>query len=566
MTAAMDYPPAKLARFLLGPSSGYAGVRWFFLRALALIYFSAFFSLVFQIQGLVGPQGILPAGAYLQRVAKVLGGLRYWYAPTLLWAGSGNLALELLCWAGIAASILALLNLWPRMSFFICLVLFLSFIATARDFADYQSDGMLLAAGLLALFFAPPGFRPGWGAEHPPSRASLYLLRWEWFRIYFESGVAKLAGHDPEWRHLTAMDHYYQNGPLPTWIGWYAEHLPHWFHASTALLTLVTELGLVWLVFAPRRFRIGLFFLVSAFQIGIILTANYAFLNYLVLAEGVLLLDDRFLGWLRLLPKKLVTRERAEAAAAAAEAAEAKARPEMVSLRLDATGTGEKDEAAASAPANEQLASEPRWRRILGAAKVWATGIVLGWIFYATTALLVGAGLPVPVWPATVLAPFRFANEYGLFAVMTRGRYEIEFQGSKDGKSWTAYPFLYKPQNPAEAPRIYAPYQPRFDWNLWFASLGPWQQSPIVVQTEERLLENDPAVLSLFAGNPFPNKPPLEVRAVLWQYWFTDPATKRATGDWWRRKPIGLYAPVLARASGGRFRVVQMPGVMIMGH
>src|SRR3989442_7539208 len=47
---------------------------------------------------------------------------------------------------------------------------------------------------------------------------SLFMLRWLWFRIYFESGVVKLASGEPQWRHLTAMDHYYENGPLPNWI------------------------------------------------------------------------------------------------------------------------------------------------------------------------------------------------------------------------------------------------------------------------------------------------------------------------------------------------------------
>ena len=97
---------------------------------------------------------------------------------------------------------------------------------------------MLLEAGFIALFFAPPGFRPGLGRANPPSRASLFLLQWEWFRIYFESGVVKIASGDPSWRHFTAMDDYYQNGPLPTWIGWYVQHLPHWFHASATFYTL----------------------------------------------------------------------------------------------------------------------------------------------------------------------------------------------------------------------------------------------------------------------------------------------------------------------------------------
>src|SRR5438309_3691289 len=165
---------------------------------------------------------------------------------------------------------------------------------------------MLLEAGAISLFFAPPGIRPGWGAVRPPIRASLFLLQWEWFRIYFESGIAKIASGDPQWRNLTAMDEYYQNGPLPTWIGWYVQHLPHWFHASTVYATLALELGLVWMLFLPRRWRIVCFFIMTPWQIGVILTANYTFLNYLVLALGVLLLDDRFV--LHLLPASLKER------------------------------------------------------------------------------------------------------------------------------------------------------------------------------------------------------------------------------------------------------------------
>ena len=83
------------------------------------------------------------------------------------------------------------------------------------------------------------------------------MLRWEWFRIYFESGIVKLASGDPHWRDFTAMDEYYQNGPLPTWIGWYVQHLPHWYHAATVAFTLVVELLLVWAVFLSRPFRLA---------------------------------------------------------------------------------------------------------------------------------------------------------------------------------------------------------------------------------------------------------------------------------------------------------------------
>ena len=189
--------------------------------------------------------------------------------------------------------------------------------------------------------------------------------------------------------------------------------------------------------------------------------------------------------------------------------------------------------------------------------------LMLVWIFYATTAELVWMFVraPLPTSPVTALEPFRIANQYGLFAVMTRGRYEIEFQGSPDGQRWEAYPFRYKPQDLNKPPRIYAPYQPRFDWNLWFASLGSWREYPIVPNTELRLLSEGKDVLTLFAGNPFPREPPRQIRAVLWQYWFTSMAEKRATGMWWRRQSLGLYAPTLEREPDGTIVVAEWPAV-----
>jgi hypothetical protein len=116
--------------------------------------------------------------------------------------------------------------------------------------------------------------------------------------------------------------------------------------------------------------------------------------------------------------------------------------------------------------------------------------------------------------------------------------------------TWTPYPFRYKPQDPMKAPGIYAPYQPRFEWNLWFASLGAWRGYPWVLRTEVRLLEGSPDVLHLFAGNPFPDGPPSWVRAVKWQYWFTTAEEKRATGAYWKREELGLYAPELHLGDG----------------
>jgi hypothetical protein len=493
-------PPGSRLEWLFArrqpPGSSYLWPRWLFLRALGLIFFSAFYSLAFQIHGLIGPRGILPAGSYLRLVAQAYPRARFWFAPTLLWISSGDAALTVLVTVGLAASLALVLNRWPRAALVAATAAFLAFVSAAQDFSSYQSDGMLLEAGFLSFFLAPPGLRPRLGAAHPPSWASLWLLRWEWFRIYFESGIAKLASGEPQWRDLTAMDHYYENGPLPTWIGWYAQQLPHAFHAATALLTLAVELGLVWLLFLPRRYRIAAALIVTPLQLGIILTANYAFLNYLVLVLAVLLLDDRFLARLGCRPA---------------------APCEVVAAR--------------------------RWR-------LAAAAMISIWVFYTTVVSFVPRAVPAPLLaPAIALEPFRIANRFGLFAVMTRARYEIEFQGTRDGKIWLPYPFRYKPQDVRRAPGVYAPYQPRFDWNLWFASFASWESYPWVLYTEVRLLQAEPAVLALFGGDPFGGARPRSVRAVLWQYWFTDRRTRAATGNWWRRRELRQYAPELDQGS-----------------
>ncbi len=546
-------PSTNLLRRLFDPAHGAPNqllARWLFLRLLGLVYLSAFFSLVFQIRGLIGPAGILPAADYLQTISHSLGPLaRLWYAPTLLWISAANPALTALCWIGMAASVLVVLNLWPRASLLLCFLCFLSFVAAAEDFSGYQSDGMLLEAGFLSLFLAPRGLLPGLGARSLAPRAATFLLLWEWFRIYFQSGLVKLLSGDPTWRNLTAMYEYYQNGPLPTWVGWYLQQLPHWFHIATAGATLFMELVLVFMAFLPRLWRIACFVIVTAWQAGVILTANYAFLNYLVLILAILLLDDNLLS--RLIPQRW-----RPALAPPARHPEQSEEPVLSLSKKPAPLPIRRTPEPAALP------HQPAWRIYLHALTLAITAVALTLIAYCTTVPLIQMlwrEAPLPTKPLVLLEPFRIANQYGLFAVMTPHRYEIEFQGSDDGQTWTAYTFRYKPQNPAERPRIYAPYQPRFDWNLWFASLGSWTDYPIVPRTEELLLNNDTDVLGLFRANPFPAAPPRFIRAVLWQYWFSTPAVKDLKGIWWTRQLLGTYGPTLTRTPNGHFAITDPP-------
>ena len=494
-------PESALGRFFLpDPRSKFLGARWLYLRALGVFHFSVFYSLAHQIRGLIGDQGILPCSELFEYLHARLGISRYFLVPSLLWLAPNDGGLVALVLVGLYFSLLLILNVAPRVSLVVCGVCFLSFVTAAQDFSSYQSEGMLLEATAAAFVLAPRGFRPGLGAAHPPSRAARLLVLWEGFRIYFESGVAKLGGGDPTWRNLTAMDHYYENGPLPTWIGWWAQQLPEGFHRFTAGATLAIELVVVFGVFFERRrVRLVTFAILTLLQLGIIATANYCFLNHLVLAIGFLLVDDDAL------PFRL---------------------PEAV----------------------RDVPSKLRLR----ASSIW-----IGWLFYASIAVFAFAGAPAPIsWlglPADVLAPLRLANRYGLFARMTNVRYEIEFEASTNGSTYVTYPFKYKPQALDEPPGIYAPYQPRFEWNLWFCAIDqegvPVQRiqrvarmtCPWVIRVESRLLERSPFVLALFKDDPLHGERPRYVRAMLYRYRMTDPATLRSTGKYWRREFIDQY-------------------------
>ena len=140
-------------------------------------------------------------------------------------------------------------------------------------------------------------------------------------------------------------------------------------------------------------------------------------------------------------------------------------------------------------------------------------------------------------------APFSLVNTYGLFASMTTSHVEIVVEGSNDGQNWQAYEFKYKPGDLARRPPWVAPYQPRLDWQMWFAALGDYQENRWFSNFMLRLMQGTPEVNSLLATNPFPDKPPLYMRAEAFEYHFTDFSARKATGDWWQRERKGLYFP-----------------------
>jgi lipase maturation factor 1 len=500
-----------LTRFLWGrhvEQPDYFLTRWIFLRALGVIYLVAFVSLWVQVPGLIGHNGILPTDQFMSAVqqqcdAQGIGMERFHLLPTLCWLNSSDGFLEFQCAAGTALSILLIIGLAPVPALALLWLLYLSLATVGRDFLGFQWDNLLLEAGFLAIFFAPLQWLPNLEREVPPSRLVLWLLRLLLFKLMFSSGCVKLTSGDPTWHNLTALTYHYYTQPLPTWIGWYASQAPLWFMKLSCVLMFIIEIGMPFLIFTPRTLRFFGGAAIAFFQILILLTGNYTFFNFLTLALCLLLLDDfavqKIFDWRFKRPAELAKR-----------------------LRW-------------------------HWGVTVPLAVLFISIYLLQIIaiFGVQNRVLAYALEPIALADAW-LEPYRTLNEYGLFRVMTTERHEIIVQGSNDGVHWLDYEFKYKPGNAHQPPGFVEPYQPRLDWQMWFAALGDAQDNPWFGNFCVRLLQGSPQVLALLERNPFPNKPPRYIRAELYDYHFTTIAERRSTGAWWNRKLIGEYLPPIS--------------------
>jgi hypothetical protein len=268
-------------------------VRGLFLAGLGAVYACAFVSLWVQIEGLIGSGGIAPIADTLDYYRDPSRGFRRF--PTLLWLDHSDLALHVLCGAGVAASACIVAGV-ARLP---CLVLawacYLSLFAAGVVFTSFQWDVLLLECGFLAIFLAPARLLPGRARAVAPSMLALWAQRWLLFRLMFASGVVKLTSGDPSWADGTALSYHYETQPLPTWVGWYVHRLPGWALAASVYATLAIELAAPVLIFLGRRGRIAAFVAFTALQVGIGVAGNYGFFNLLTFVLSLTLLDDGLL-------------------------------------------------------------------------------------------------------------------------------------------------------------------------------------------------------------------------------------------------------------------------------
>lgn len=472
-----------------------------FVCALAIAHASAFASLWIQEAGLIGPQGILPASQFFRAAHDQLGPRAWFEVPSLCWIFGGGAFIVVLCALGIALSVLLFLGIAQAACLALLWVCYLSLVSAGQIFFDFQWDALLLETTLVAIFVVPWTLGRS-ERDFDPPRLARYLVWWLLFRLMFLSGIVKLTSGDPTWRHLTALTFHYQTQPLPTRLAWYANLLPLWAQQASCILLFTIELGAPLLIPLPRRWRHAAVLSLVALQLVIAAAGNYAFFNLLSVALCLPCLDD---GW------------------------------------WTAVGLG-RGSGKQAAPVGRRL------NRIRPTALRWFAAMSVGVTFFETAAALSPGAASSPLVQAVVevVGPSRSFNDYGLFAVMTTERPELIFEGSDDGRDWREYSLPFKPGDLDRGPRWAAPYQPRLDWQLWFAALGSPDANPWVGTVCERLLQGDQAVLGLFARNPFPAHAPHYLRVVRYRYEFTDPHERASTGNWWRRTPLDFYTPTVS--------------------
>ena len=167
-------------------------------------------------------------------------------------------------------------------------------------------------------------------------------------------------------------------------------------------------------------------------------------------------------------------------------------------------------------------------------------------MLYAVPLFVTSGNYPsIYVAIANAIRPFHIFNSYGLFAVMTTSRPEIIILGSDDRENWYPYEFKWKPGNVVNKPEFVAPHQPRLDWQMWFAALSNYERNPWLIQFMIRLLQGSPPVVALLGSNPFPDRPPKYLQALVYDYRFSDAETRNREGSWWTRKLLRPYTPIL---------------------
>uniref|UniRef100_A0A671LC34 Lipase maturation factor n=1 Tax=Sinocyclocheilus anshuiensis TaxID=1608454 RepID=A0A671LC34_9TELE len=566
--------------------------RHMFLWCLSAIYMFAFASLYVQIPGLYGNEGVLPARWQLRVSGKsVVEQLKD--SPTLLWFGprlglDTQQCMELLSLTGALLSLmtLALPVLRDCRVFLVLWILYLSLYQVQTQ------DNLLLETGFLAILIAP--MKMPWSSKvRLHDSVTFWLARWLLFRLMFVSGVVKLTSRCPTWWGLTALTYHYETQCIPTPLAWFAHQLPVWLQKLSVVGTFVIEIAVPFMFFSPiRRHRLAAFYMQVLLQVLIILSGNYNFFNILTITLCLSLLDDQHVNfWLRRPTPKTKTSLQTLLSRLAVMleigtyALLGYWTVKYFDLQVDWENKSVSSKTAfmyfefngflktVTVPSIWIGVLSLTWEIISSMCAcvrgvLWRLWSTIQWAVMAAATVSMFAISLVPytyfeydahsnLWPGVRTAfeltdRYQLVNSYGLFRRMTGigGRPEVVIEGSMDRNTWTEIEFMYKPGNMSTAPPVVAPHQPRLDWQMWFAALGPHTQSPWFSSLLHRLLQGKQDVIRLIQTDesqyPFSKQPPAYLRAHRYKYRFSEPKEDGSYPQrWWRRVYVEEFYPMV---------------------
>ncbi len=478
---------------------GYWITRLLLYRGTGVICLVAFLVAVNQFRPLLGERGLLPVPLWVRQVPFRL-------SPSFFYLFPRDVAFTIAAWAGVALSVFVITGLAERFGIWVSVItwaaiyiIYLSFVNVGQTFYAFGWESILLEACFFAIFLG--------NTKVAPPQIVIWLFRWLLFRIMFGAGLIKLRG-DPCWKDLTCLNYYYETQPMPNPLSWFFHWGPQWTHQGGVLFNHFAELIVPFGYFLPQPFAGIAGVITIVFQLFIIASGNLSWLNWLTLVLAFSTIDGKFLS-------------------------------KFVSF---------------TAPA------------------MHAPGPVYKWIVFGLAGLVALMSIPVIVNMIsarqimnTSFNSLHLVGTYGAFGSITRPRYEVIVEGTDEtilteSTRWREYEFKGKPGDVRHMPPQIAPYHLRLDWLMWFAAFSSYADHPWFVNFVAKLLEGDPAVLSLLRVNPFPGKPPRYVRARLYEYHFTTPQERKQTGAWWTRTLVTTYFPTVSLDTPGFRAILKQQG------
>jgi hypothetical protein len=493
--------------------------RFVILRLLGIIYAVAFLVAINQVVPLIGSNGLLPLGNYLNQVSAALGsaGAGFMRLPSVFWLWHSDTALLTLSWAGFILSLVVVAGYANVPVMGVLWLLYMSIVHAGQDWYGYGWEIQLTETGFLAIFLCPLlEMRPF--PKRPPPLIIIILFRWLIFRIMLGSGLIKFRG-DTIWRNGTALYYHFETQPIPGPLSRWFHFLPRILLKMGVWFNWLAELVAPWFIFWPRIGRHIAGVVIVLLQIVLIFSGNLSFLNWLTIVPALACFDDGF--WAKMLPQRLVRK-------------------------------------AQTADSNAPEESVPR--------------LTIYWIFATLVGILSIQPVINMLSPGQVMNtsfdPFDLVNTYGAFGTVGQERLNVVFEGTTDdttGNKANWKPYIYKdlPVLLDKIPPQIAPYQPHLDWQMWFAAMSTADQYPWTYNLVWKLLHNDPAAIGLFAGNPFPNQPPRYIRAVSYRYKYAKPGNPQ--GLYWTRERIGDWIPAVSENDPELVKFLKYEGWVTQG-